>query len=280
MSYIYHYTTEEGFKGIIESQELWATSIYHLNDWKEFDYGRDALIDKVTALMKSEEVADAGRQLLAYFYDTHPPLFVCSFSAADDGDDLNQWRVYSPNGGYAIGFPVAKLIEHAQMMKFDWLLCEYGTTSMSQFVEKTANIIEEIFRMAGGVKQFHSQFPFKDPSKDPLLAILLKYVAKYKHNAFRAENEHRLVHLLMPTESPRVRMSGSVQIPYVAFSLKNEELWKQAQIVMSPCLTEAKPRCEDVKKFLESELGRQKLPTDCARSVRFSEIPYRNAIGG
>ena len=135
--------------------------------------------------------------------------------------------------------------------------------------------------MAGGVCGFHSQFPFKDPSKNGLLAILLKYVAKYKHDAFRAENEHRLVHLLMPTESPRVRKSGSVLVPYVAFSLKNKELWEQAQIVMSPCLPDsAKLRRETVQEFLKSELGKQELPTDCARRVRLSKAPYRIGIGG
>jgi len=135
--------------------------------------------------------------------------------------------------------------------------------------------------MAGGVKQFHSQFPFNDPSNNPFLTILLKYVAKYKHDAFRAENEHRLVHLLIPAEYPRFRMSGSVLVPYVPFSLNNGELWKQAQIVMSPCLPDdAKIRLEAVKNFLESELGRRQLPTDCAKSVRLSKAPYRTVISG
>ncbi|OHB54275.1 MAG: hypothetical protein A2173_02445 [Planctomycetes bacterium RBG_13_44_8b] len=279
--YVYHYTNDEGFKGIIESQELWATSIYHLNDWKEFDYGRDALVNSVKDLLENNEAADAGAKLLSYLYDTHPSLFVCSFSAAEDGDDLAQWRAYSHNGGYAIGFPIDKLISHANILKFDWFLCEYGTKSTDQFVQKLANIIEQIFKMAGGVKQFNSQFPFNDPTNDPLLAILLKFVAKYKHDAFKAEKEHRFVRLLTSIEHPRFRMSGSSLIPYVAFSLKNKDLWKQAQIVMSPCLPNAaKLRFESVKEFLKSELSKHKLPTDCAISVRLSKAPYRNIMGG
>ena len=162
MCYVYHYTTDEGFKGIIESQELWATSIYHLNDWKEFDYGRDAFIESAKALLKGEVAADAAAQLLSYLYDTHPSLFLCSFSAAEDGDDLTQWRAYSPKGGYAIGFPIATLLTHAGMLRFDLLRCEYGTTSAGPFVEKLANIIEKIFEMAGGVNGFRSQFPFNE----------------------------------------------------------------------------------------------------------------------
>jgi len=279
MCYVYHYTTNEGFKGIIESQELWATSIYHLNDWKEFDYGREAIIESTKALLKSKEVADAGVELLSYLYSIRPSLFVCSFSAAEDGDDLTQWRAYSPKGGYAIGFPIVKLLRCAGIQRFDLFQCEYGTISASQFVERLASIIERIFEMAGGVNGFRSQFPFNDSSKNPLMAMLLKFVAKYKHDAFKAEKEHRLVRLLTSIEHPRHRMSGSTQIPYVAFSLKDQELWKQAQIVMSPCLPNvAKLRRESVKEFLESELGRHELPTDCARSVRLSKAPYRNMM--
>jgi len=274
MCYVYHYTTDDGFKGIIKSQELWATSIYHLNDWKEFYHGRDSFIESAKALLNSEKAVDAATELLSYLFDTHPPLFVCSFSAAGDGDDLSQWREYSPKGGCAIGFPIAKLLTCAGMQRFDLLRCEYDTTDANRFVERLASIIERIFEMAGGVNGFRSQFPFKDPSRNPLMASLLKLVAKYKHDAFKAEEEWRLVQLLTIVEQPKFRMSGKFKVPYVAFSLKNQELWKQAQIVMSPCLPDdAKHRRESVKEFLEYELGRHELPTDCARSVRISKAP-------
>jgi len=272
--YVYHYTTDEGFKGIIKSQELWATSIYHLNDWKEFYHGRDAFIESTKALLNSEKAVDAATQLLSYLFDTHPPLFVCSFSAAGDGDDLSQWREYSPKGGCAIGFPIAELLTCAGMQRFDLWQCEYDTTDANRFVDSLASIIERIFEMAGGVNGFRSQFPFKDPSRNPLMAMLLKLVAKYKHDAFKAEEEWRLVHLLTIVEHPRFRMSDNIKVPYVAFSLKNKELWKQAQIVTSPCLPDdAKLRRESMKEFLEYELGRHELPTDCVRSVRLSKAP-------
>jgi hypothetical protein len=36
--FLYHYTDVHGSKGIIDSQALWATNIYYLNDSQEFDY--------------------------------------------------------------------------------------------------------------------------------------------------------------------------------------------------------------------------------------------------
>ncbi len=281
MCYVYHYTIAEGFKGIVEGQELWATSIYHLNDWTEFDQGRDAFTERAMTLLKSQEAAEAAAQLLYYLHDVHPPLFVCSFSAGEDGDDLAQWRAYSPKGGYAIGFPIAKLLTHAGMLSFDLLQCEYGTAGAQGAAERIVKIIEQILQMAGGVKGFRSQFPFNDPSKDGLLAVLLTFVARYKHDAFSAEKEYRLVHRLAPGEQQRFRMSGSVLLPYIPLSLQNEELWKQAQIVVSPCLPDAAElRRESVGAFLESELRKHNLPTDCARNIRLSRAPYRAVLGG
>jgi len=41
---LYHYTTADGLKGIIEKNELWATSAYFLNDSAEITYGYGLLI--------------------------------------------------------------------------------------------------------------------------------------------------------------------------------------------------------------------------------------------
>jgi hypothetical protein len=42
---VYHYTTADGLKGIIEGGVLWATSAYYLNDSTEIMYGYRLLSD-------------------------------------------------------------------------------------------------------------------------------------------------------------------------------------------------------------------------------------------
>lgn len=75
-------------------------------------------------------------------------------------------------------------------------------------------------------------------------------------------------------------MSGSLSIPYVAFSLKNEKLWEQAQIVLSPCSGDSRElRLESAKMFLKSELQKKDLPADCVQSIRPSRVPYRSTMG-
>ncbi len=268
MCYVYHYTTDEGFTGIIESQEIWATSIYHLNDYREFYHGRDQFIENTKALLTSEE-AEAAKEILLALDQSQPSLFVCSFT--DVGDSLYHWRAYCPSGGYAIGFPIVELLNHAGRLGLHIYRCDYGAVS-PVMVEKFAEIVREIISMCGGLNGFRSEFS----TRDTLMHMLQMFIAQYKDDGFSVENETRLVYYGDHRLDLRFRMSGNDRIPYVAFSLKNEELWKQAQIVVSPGSPDtAELRCKSVKASLRSVLLKHDLPTDCADSVRLSEVPYR-----
>jgi len=129
---LYHYTTVDGLKGIIEDQEIWATDIFYLNDWKEFYHGRDALINQINKYLSSAEgptrralqrVVKAVKRLDPM---NRPHAFVCSFSTAAGGDDLSQWRAYCPTGGYAIGFPYKKLDHVGFIAGFQLVRCLYS----------------------------------------------------------------------------------------------------------------------------------------------------------
>jgi hypothetical protein len=47
---IYHYTDDNGLKGIIESGTLWCSDVFYLNDPSELRYGVSIATDMVTAL--------------------------------------------------------------------------------------------------------------------------------------------------------------------------------------------------------------------------------------
>ncbi len=49
-TYLYHYTSAEGLKGILEDRRIWASDIFYLNDWTELFLGRDAMIEHLTEL--------------------------------------------------------------------------------------------------------------------------------------------------------------------------------------------------------------------------------------
>src|SRR5882724_7991667 len=61
---LFHYTTADGLKGIIEKNELWATSAYFLNDSAEITYGcgllKEVLDEWVAKNLRPEESLTLG----------------------------------------------------------------------------------------------------------------------------------------------------------------------------------------------------------------------------
>jgi hypothetical protein len=103
---LYHYTTGEGLKGVLQTKRIWATHYKYVNDSSEFDYGRviaretiqrvsvetrhavvDKMLDELQAFIEAEK--EASEHYVARFCGT--------------GDLLSQWRGYANSGiGYAI----------------------------------------------------------------------------------------------------------------------------------------------------------------------------------
>ncbi len=113
---LYHYTTAEGLKGIIENEELWATSAYYLNDSAEILYGYRLLDLALQSWLKqanpqassvSRGWAESGRRYFghdALERNVITPIYLTCF--CEDGNLLSQWRAYGSSGAYSIGLKV------------------------------------------------------------------------------------------------------------------------------------------------------------------------------
>lgn len=113
---LYHYTSADGLKGIIENDELWATSAYYLNDSAEILYGYRVLHLAIeTWLKRPDPAADSisrglAESLQRYFgqgaaeRNVITPIYLTCF--CEDDNLLSQWRAYGNTGGYNIGFKV------------------------------------------------------------------------------------------------------------------------------------------------------------------------------
>jgi DUF2971 family protein len=110
---LYHYTSAEGFLGIIRSGKIWATHVRYLNDSQEFVdclSHLDAYVDELGGEMR--ELAVRFLQSTLNLFSSNPGVFVVSFT--DDasantndepGDRLSQWRAYCASGtGFSLGF--------------------------------------------------------------------------------------------------------------------------------------------------------------------------------
>lgn len=106
---LFHYTTLNGLRGIIESRTLWLTKAAYLNDRSELKHAitlfQQEANRQATALLGDK--ADIGELLreAAHQLDSFQETNICLASFCEDGDLLSQWRGYGSSGsGVALGF--------------------------------------------------------------------------------------------------------------------------------------------------------------------------------
>jgi hypothetical protein len=102
-----HYTSESALFGIIESEQLWFTSIYHMDDTEELTFGfgverkllQEAIAsgDQLTRMFCEELADDEEIKKIKQLFE----FYSVSFGVKDDA---KQWEKYADNGrGIALG---------------------------------------------------------------------------------------------------------------------------------------------------------------------------------
>jgi hypothetical protein len=212
---LFHYTTAEGLKGIIESNSLFASSAYFLNDSSELKYGRELAAKVLKEWSSAQERAtnkqSAGQAVLKlltnYFaspnVDTakNTPVFVTCFCEADNL--LSQWRAYGQAGGYSIRFPTNGLAIFGLKPESDFfesrlVKIEYEELEQRKRLNAILNNVLPLF----GDPEFEQHIDGlqqEDAKNFFLIAILaiedalLDELTTFKNSAFQEEQEWRLI---------------------------------------------------------------------------------------
>jgi DUF2971 family protein len=211
---LYHYTTAQGLIGIIENNELWATSAYYLNDSSEIIYGygvlKEALDSWIAENPRPEESLALGlaRDLRQSFgedllnMNVVTPIYLACFCTEDNL--LSQWRVYSLSGGYSLGmrFPISpfdrkKFRPEADNYTARWVRVEYERTEQVKLCRGILNFMLAIFdepTTAEAIIAIESH-PVLGYSKlrASIGDILMEEIVAFKNKAFEMENEWRVV---------------------------------------------------------------------------------------
>jgi|GEM_PF-3795445 len=116
---IYHYTTYEGIKGILETRRLYHTDYRYFNDPTEIKYGQGIIIE---TLLESDIDIEHKKLLIQVLndffnnFDSQMSIYICCFSAKID--ELALWRYYASNGtGFAIGFKDISIVNSPNLVK-------------------------------------------------------------------------------------------------------------------------------------------------------------------
>ncbi len=111
---VWHYTDAAGAIGMMTEGRVRATSVLCLNDEAEFHYGERLVHELIEGILGSGqlepyqeahlvEVESSLKSVLDRY-----PLFI--FCASEAEDSLGQWRGYSADPGYSLGFSVQDLV--------------------------------------------------------------------------------------------------------------------------------------------------------------------------
>ncbi|MDE7395269.1 MAG: DUF2971 domain-containing protein [Clostridiales bacterium] len=199
---LYHYCSMDAFIKIIESKKLRLGNVIQMNDptelslrsinWIELIYNHYKKAPfKFKFLYDNKEFNMAQYlNLMNYHQDTIRTDSFFVFCMSTLSDDLNQWRVYGDNGnGVCLGFDVANifdLIEHDSNFTYNELEYE-DLQSIADFATDSMLCkIEDYYRAGDNnglhkfIENFYSDLEF--------------FVLRYKHPAYKAESEARLIY--------------------------------------------------------------------------------------
>ena len=268
---IYHYTTVEGFFGLVQSGHIWLSDYSYLNDTRELAHGADLISEVAAEFLSSETRLQAADLLHHWVKDLQAPVHrvcVASFSAA--GDSLSQWRAY---GSIAIGLEPRDITLHAYRASLRPV--EYQRDRQRALVEIHLHHMREAYLCdlhEGRLERIENVYKKTDR--------LVELIAFFKDPAFAAEQEYRLAFVEHPDLMPSLGQSSSVKrfrvargriIPYV---LSNElepvmsggRALAIREVVLGPGSDAALER--GIREFLIHS----KMPEV---EVRRSGVPYR-----
>lgn len=170
---VYHYTSAEGFRGIVANSEIWLTNTAFVNDTTECRMFWD---------LKKEDVFGTGpfqNRLVEAYWDDWAEIrckqrdstyYIASFSSREN--QLQQYRAY---GGFCIGFEATAL----QARGFDLYRCVYTTKQINEWIRKKS----ESERWTDVCER-----DAKNAARDLMNAASIKYKSEH----YRREYEVRL----------------------------------------------------------------------------------------
>ncbi len=228
---LYHYTTWEGLKGILQTQSLWATNYKFLNDYSELVLFKNKLVSLILP-----DVLEGYKQLIAHkpssrekiqkqgdlerivrhdaevFVDSQysalgNEIYILSFcgepekqSIADNGL-LSQWRGYGTGGGAALVFDTEKL---KKILAKEAISYEYSAVLLADLIYSDneqkfkEELSDKIKILAEMTRQF---FNHKNIQKEKKIdsskgySAFVSCISRYKHFGFSEEKEVRVVAL-------------------------------------------------------------------------------------
>ncbi len=288
LSILYHYTSQQGLLGILDSKAVWATNTHFLNDQTEFVHGLS-----FARAMANHSYHDDYWESFGFLLRDHleklggDNLYVSSFS--EKPDLLSQWRGYCPGGsGYCIGFDQVLMAEYCKEQGIRLEKCLYKheeqlsavSTIISyakEFFPAVPHTVEEFFslpieekldcmfelkkRLDGDLK------PEADRVMDGICESLSELAPLFKNEGFYEEAEWRII-ANRPAQAVCFRPGPSYVIPYISMDMLKAKPHVLKRVIVGPNPNQS--RAVKAAELLVKQYG---YDTDIVTS---SNIPFNN----
>jgi len=278
----YHYTSSIGIFGIINTSQLHCTSASFLNDPTEQKYFNSILKE---VILKSSDCKSIYKTLYNESVESHilNPFENYVVSFCKKSDSLSMWSHYANGNGYNLGFNIDSIIERNSpgffsIRKVDLIyskdtqinLIENYILSHKDYSEKYL-YLEDVKNLALESDDKNSYDEANYEQDNYLIEFstgLLELKLKFKHEAFKGEEEVRIV--LSQDESKGLESShkitsNGVIIEYVTLSVNlSEDL---VSVNVHPINSDL--HSVGMNRFLNTKVGYKKI------NVSKSEIPFR-----
>jgi hypothetical protein len=222
---LYHYTNEDGLRGIVKSNSLWATYYRNMNDANEIYELRSPLVAELVRRLTpfAQDLRRKGRRatqlfsasaeaehfantLARIFYSTvfdqkTTACYITSFCSHTDDQDyerehglLSQWRGYGGRGGYCLVLDTAALSSLFERENGSYMYAYTDLRQVHYSVEGAleARLFSELFDRSEVIAKAAMNAKV-DPLVDDAVLSFVASATTLKHRGFYEEREIRLI---------------------------------------------------------------------------------------
>lgn len=225
---LYHYTSIQAFKSIVDNNEIWATSAEHLiSDPSEITIAKTIasklLIEKKEEFKDKQELYEKCKKTIEDSDRLKEFYCICSFT--EEKDLLSQWRAYCPDGGVSIGFSIPKISDNDI-----YLAVRDGSYHTDTYAHENC-IYKCIYEPDEQERKMRELFVFLLERTEYtgqlgsfFWNMIKTFSYTFKHKSFKEEKEWRLCYITFD-DKLKYRTKHSTLIPYLPFMMvdKNDK---------------------------------------------------------
>ena len=210
---LYHYTSQNGLLGILESGVLRLGTLDWTDDKTEVMHAAGVFRCELDKVFLTDGLDERGKELLAAMRrELNRPLRISnvySMSVSEDGNNEQLWKLYSEAGsGFAIGIPQDAFLsatEHPHWAEV-WRV-SYGKDVLERYCAEALRVILETYlsRFDRGHEAYPAWFPPVDQMALAYLREISHFAAAFKASDWSYQQEWRWAVIQPPEEDSMTR---------------------------------------------------------------------------